>query len=60
MIGGFDPFKDFHKPSGYTKKRYWFIGFPLIGIFLVTVVTLMYITDAINYVFTPKRWGRRR
>jgi hypothetical protein len=60
MIGGFDPFKDFHKPSSYTKKRYWLIGFPLIGTFLMIMVAVMYTTDAIHYVFTPKRWRRRR
>ncbi|PFZ84302.1 hypothetical protein COL83_30350 [Bacillus wiedmannii] len=60
MIGGFDPFKDFHKPSSYTKKRYWFIGFPLIGIFLTAILAVMYVGDAFHFITTPKRWRGRR
>ncbi|PGT89809.1 hypothetical protein [Bacillus thuringiensis] len=60
MIGGIDPFKDFHKPSSYTKKRYFLIGFPLIGLFLTGALVVIYVGDAIDYVTTPKRWKRRR
>lgn len=61
MIGGFSPFDNFHKPSAYAKKRYWFIGFPLIGTFLIVLLVYMYVGDAIHYILTPKRWkGRKR
>ncbi|WKV22542.1 hypothetical protein [Bacillus phage vB_BceS-M2] len=55
---GLNPFSDFHKPSSYVKKRYWLIGFPLIGILVIVVFTFMIVTDAVSRVI-PK-WIKRR
>jgi len=50
MMGGFNPLKDWWKPSGYTKPWYIIFGIPIVG--LIFIYALFVNTmDAILDVF---------
>lgn len=45
MLNGFDPLKDFWKPSSYAKKRNYIWMMPMVSVFAVYILIVNKIDD---------------
>ena len=57
---GINPLSGFHKPSSYVKKRYWLIGFPLVGTVVVIAYIVIVAADILSKPLKLFKRGKRK